>query len=185
MYAPQIDPQHVYAKRDSEQELDGQLTMWHRSMQAVLCSICRFTLVEQHELILNFDPQNVLYKSAQTCLITVLRLLQTTSPRPVYFVVGNTHINYNLERGDRKLAQVSLIMSGLSEIERYLRHLGNRVCTILCGDFNSTPASGVYQLLTRGTYDCHTLQISQVRTLQSKAVDQWTARHITAEPSPF
>lgn len=79
-------------------------------------------------------------------------------------IVANAHIFWNPEFKDVKLVQTALLMSELHHIvdrfgklpprfdlpnaPRYSQE--NRVPVILCGDFNSTPDSGVYQFLDKG-----------------------------------
>ena len=123
-----------------------------------------FRIVEHHELLMNFDRFNSLYKTSQVCPIVVLRLLQEgkTKKAATYFIVGSAHISYNVERGDKKLAQVLLITDAMHQIEKYLTQLGNKTVCILCGDFNSTPSSAVFKLLTRGSYDCKTLPLINI-----------------------
>ncbi len=112
--------------------------------------------------MLNFDKYSSLYRTSQVCQIVVLRSLLKSTGHPTYFVVANCHISYNVDRGDRKLAHIQLITSAISKIQQYLTQLGNRVICILCGDFNSTPSSGVFRLLTKGSYDCRTMTLAQV-----------------------
>lgn len=134
----------TYSQRPEYNVGEGQLTAWRKSL---------FKAVEEHTIYMNIDKSNALYKQNQVCPIVVLRLLSGV-PSPTYFVLGNVHISYNTLRGDRKLAECHLVASSLSQLQRYLASQGGKVVTVLCGDFNSTPSSGVFQYLTQGSYDC-------------------------------
>jgi len=141
----------------------------------------KFKLAENHDLLLNFDKYNSLFKSTQICPIAVLRLLENQdekSKNGTYFIVASAHINYNTERGDKKLAQVYLIVQAIQKIKEFLMKCGNKVNIILCGDFNSTPSSGVYKLLTTGKYDCSLLSLQNISgqldcMMPEKPTEKW------------
>lgn len=76
---------------------------------------------------------------------------QSQSLSPV-LIVGNTHVHWNPTFSDVKLMQSQLLLE-------YCEHLVHstkvetglqNVPLLLCGDFNSTPQSGVYQFMTQG-----------------------------------
>ena len=70
-------------------------------------------------------------------------------------LVGNTHLNFNTNRGDIKLAEVKLMTDAIAQLKTYYRDFHQKkVATIICGDFNSTPRSGIYEFMRKGTYDC-------------------------------
>lgn len=60
-------------------------------------------------------------------------------------VVGNAHIHWNPEYADVKLIQVAMLTE---ELERMCPKHNSAI--LLCGDFNSEPDSGVYELLGKG-----------------------------------
>lgn len=79
-------------------------------------------------------------------------------------VVANAHIYWNPEYRDVKLVQAGML---LEEVEKIVDRFGklpprldlpnaptysesNKVPVIICGDFNSTPDSGVYEFLSEG-----------------------------------
>lgn len=78
----------------------------------------------------------------------VLKLRVADSPDN-YIVVATTHLLYNPRRQDVKLAQVQVL---LAEIERlaYNSKTNSYYPIILTGDFNLTPGTGVYKLITEG-----------------------------------
>ena len=64
-------------------------------------------------------------------------------------VVANSHIHSNPAFADVKLVQVGLL---LEEVEGFTsKHASTNIPTVICGDFNSTPDSGVYEFLTKGS----------------------------------
>ncbi|KAI7861007.1 Endonuclease/exonuclease/phosphatase [Circinella umbellata] len=71
-------------------------------------------------------------------------------------VVANSHFHWDPQFADVKLVQAGIL---LEEIEQFIQkhhhhHLSsttNMIPTVICGDFNSTPDSGVYELLSKGS----------------------------------
>ncbi|GJJ06248.1 hypothetical protein Clacol_000439 [Clathrus columnatus] len=102
--------------------------------------------------------------------IAVVTLLEnrTTGSR---LVIANVHIHWDPEYRDVKLVQVALLMEELQKISDRFAKLpprlfthddpnqpapptyadGSKIPTIVCGDFNSVPESGVYDFLANGT----------------------------------
>jgi len=129
------------------------MTMWKRS---------KYELVEKYEVMMNFDQDSEIYTNSQTCLITLLKTIEKSSIRPYYVMVANAHISFNPRRGDIKLAQVNLILQHIEEIKKYYTVAGAKFITFLCGDFNSSPSSGVFRLITQGKYDCKSMKINLI-----------------------
>lgn len=77
-------------------------------------------------------------------------------------IIANAHINWEPQFRDVKLVQVALLMDFLRGIaddfadmevassvrNRYTK--GSQIPTIVCGDYNSDPDSGVYEFMSRG-----------------------------------
>jgi len=63
--------------------------------------------------------------------------------------ICNTHLLYNTSRGDIKLVQLCTF---LAEIDRVLKEqvskYNNRPAVLICGDFNSTPTSSIFNFIT-------------------------------------
>ena len=122
------------------------MTLWRKSM---------FELVEKHEVVLPFDLESDNLSNSQVCLITILRVSPAAKLQEPFFVlVANLHLCYNIRRGDIKLAQINIALSSIAEINRYYTLTEAKMITFLCGDFNATPSSGIFRLITQGTYDC-------------------------------
>lgn len=67
--------------------------------------------------------------------------------RPV--LVVTTHIVWNSKRGDVKLQQLYLIFQAIDAMRAACSH-SLSPAIIFCGDFNSTPSSAIYSLITTG-----------------------------------
>ena len=66
--------------------------------------------------------------------------------------IATSHILFNPNRGDIKLAQVQLLLDRLAERASLLSpsQPGDERGIIVCGDFNAVPQSGMYHFLTHG-----------------------------------
>lgn len=100
--------------------------------------------------------------------IAVIALLENRESGSRLIVV-NVHIHWDPEFRDVKLVQAAMLMEELEKIgENFARYPakldvkegfppapqysdGYKIPTIVCGDFNSTPGSGVYEFLTDGS----------------------------------
>lgn len=85
-------------------------------------------------------------------------------------IVANAHIYWDPEFKDVKLVQVAMLMDELQKIADQFAKLppklnlgegydkapnysdGTKIPTIVCGDYNSVPDSGVYEFLHRGSF---------------------------------
>jgi CCR4-NOT transcription complex subunit 6 len=63
--------------------------------------------------------------------------------------VVTTHVTADVDAGDVKLWQTQCLLENIQQWASPLRH-GGPLPLVLCGDFNSTPDSPVYELLTTG-----------------------------------
>merc|ERR1739848_838952 len=71
------------------------------------------------------------------------------APKP-RLLVANTHIHWNPEYSDVKLIQTQIFTEELQRYRNLYSLADQPAPLVVCGDFNSTPDSGVYELLTRG-----------------------------------
>ena len=69
-------------------------------------------------------------------------------------VVGNCHLLFNQNRGEIKLAQLVGMFRAIAELKaRHQSAAGPPPAVLIGGDFNSTPLSGIYTLVTSGVLD--------------------------------
>ncbi|CAH1369665.1 unnamed protein product [Tenebrio molitor] len=67
-------------------------------------------------------------------------------------VVGNTHLYFHPDADHIRLLQGAAIIRYLEHImDRFRNEFGKRLSLVLCGDFNSVPECGIYQLYTTGS----------------------------------
>lgn len=75
-----------------------------------------------------------------------------------------THLLYNEKRGDIKIGQALFLLNSIKCLQNWFSNrLNNKnninycentnLLTILTGDFNSTPNSGIYKLINDGKLD--------------------------------
>ncbi len=98
--------------------------------------------------------------------IALFAVLQYIAKPEICFIVTNTHILFNNNRGDVKLAQVYQVINSLNIFKNYYNQKYKKVNLILSGDMNSVPNSGVYKMITEGSVDCSSLDRRKVYYLK-------------------
>lgn len=69
-------------------------------------------------------------------------------------IVGNCHLLFNQNRGEIKLAQLMGMFRAIADLKaRHQSAAGPPPAVLIGGDFNSTPLSGIYTLVTSGVLD--------------------------------
>lgn len=126
---------HCEYKRRTGHKPDGCMVVFKKS---------RFTLSSSHPV--EFFRQGIpILDRDNVGLIVVLKPAGASGSESNICVV-TTHLLYNPRRGDIKLAQLALL---LAEISCAARQDDGTTCPILlCGDFNSVPASPLYTFIT-------------------------------------
>ena len=81
-------------------------------------------------------------------------VLQPLTKENQIYLIGNTHLNFNANRGDIKLAEIKIFTDALGQLKEHYQNLEKKkVVTIVCGDFNSVPKSGIYEFMRSGSFD--------------------------------
>jgi CCR4-NOT transcription complex subunit 6 len=133
---------------------------------------CSFALVEQHLIEFNqialrrpdFKKTEDMFNRVMTKdNIAVVTLLEHRASG-ARLIVANAHIHWDPEFRDVKLVQVAMLMDELNKISNDFAKLpsrlnlgegydkaptyvnGSKIPTVICGDFNSVPESGVYEV---------------------------------------
>ncbi|KAG8846672.1 Glucose-repressible alcohol dehydrogenase transcriptional effector, partial [Serendipita sp. 405] len=147
-------------------EVDGCATFYKADkFKLVEHSVIEFssTALQRADLAKSDDLFNRVATRDDNALICLLEERQTGAR----LVAANAHIYWNPEYRDVKMVQVSVLLHELQSIADYFAKLpplqnsdgtkmisyddGTKVPMLLCGDFNSIPDSGVYQLLSTGS----------------------------------
>jgi hypothetical protein len=95
------------------------------------------------------------------------------------FVVANTHILFNMKRGDVKTGQVALLLASIERFTMSMRFDDEYSGVLLCGDFNIEPNSPIYDFILQGTLKYSTF------SSQELAFEQKTQRFVTRNPEQF
>lgn len=152
---------------DEKRAVDGCATFFKSSV---------FALVEQHLIEFNqialrrpdFKKTEDMFNRVMTKdNIAVVTLLEHRASG-ARLIVANAHITWEPQFRDVKLVQVAMLMEELNKISNDFARLparmnlaegydkaphyssGAKIPTIICGDFNSEPDSGVYEYLSTG-----------------------------------
>jgi CCR4-NOT transcription complex subunit 6 len=126
--------------------VDGCGTLWRKSRWRLEEStVLEFSQLGSKKMDIRKDEESFqrLLMKDNISLVTCLKDRETGRT----FVVANVHIHWNPEFCDVKLVQTILLMEELEKI--LLRY--PQAILLVCGDFNSTLASGVYRFLATGT----------------------------------
>ncbi|GAA5981819.1 hypothetical protein JCM10908_004620 [Rhodotorula pacifica] len=152
---------------DEKRAVDGCATFFKSSV---------FALVEQHLIEFNqialrrpdFKKTEDMFNRVMTKdNIAVVTLLEHRASG-ARLIVANAHVTWEPQFRDVKLVQVAILMEELNKISNDFARLparqnlaegydkaphyanGSKIPTIICGDFNSEPGSGVYDYLASG-----------------------------------
>ncbi|XP_026773415.3 protein angel homolog 2 isoform X2 [Pangasianodon hypophthalmus] len=154
-YQKQIKPSleqlgyHCEYKRRTGRKLDGCMVAFKKS---------HFTLLSSHPVEFFRHGISILDRDNVGLIVVLKPVGASGSERNVCVVT--THLLYNPRRGDIKLAQLALL---LAEISRVARQDDGTTCPILlCGDFNSVPASPLYTFITDSKLEYAGMPIGKV-----------------------
>jgi CCR4-NOT transcription complex subunit 6 len=126
----------------------------------------RFTLVEKDLIEFNqmalqrpdFPKTDTIFNRLLTKdNIAVLTLLQSKQSGSK-LLVANTHIHWDPTYSDVKIVQTSMLIEEIEScLKKYSGGKGSNfspsscpIPAVICGDFNSTPDSGVFEFMSRG-----------------------------------
>lgn len=154
-------------REDERKHVDGCATFFKSS---------KFSLIEQQVIEFNqialrrddFKKTEDMFNRVMTKdNIAIVALLENKDSGS-RLIVANTHIHWDPEEKDVKLVQTAMLIDELTKIsERFSKFPQklnvkkgyppapkyghwNQIPTLVCGDFNSTPDSGVHQYLRSG-----------------------------------
>jgi CCR4-NOT transcription complex subunit 6 len=136
-----------------------------------MCKKNRFNLIEQQVLEYNqsslkrddFKKTADIYNRVMTKDNIAVMLMLENKHTHTRILVANTHLHWDPSYADVKLVQIGLLIEEAYKFaERHLQptpesspeapvyESATQLPTIICGDFNSIPTSGVYEFLSRG-----------------------------------
>ncbi|ETP48970.1 hypothetical protein F442_05397 [Phytophthora nicotianae P10297] len=131
----------VYKRRTGENTHDGCAIFVKKSM---------FRIVSSHPIEYHVLDHPVLDRDNIALTAVVEAKNSVGGPSPARFVVTNTHLLSNPNRGEIKLAQLGMLLKHLTS----LRKEHNAILPVLLsGDFNLAPHSPLYHFLSTGKLD--------------------------------
>ncbi|RZC73917.1 hypothetical protein C5167_049397 [Papaver somniferum] len=96
------------------------------------------------------DPNDPRVRLKRDC-VGIMGAFKLKDLRQHLIIVANTHIYWDPEWTDVKLAQVKYLLSRLARFKEVASNkFGCTSSVVLCGDFNSTPGDKVYEYLISG-----------------------------------
>ncbi|KAL4603740.1 hypothetical protein ACB092_10G145200 [Castanea dentata] len=126
--------------------VDGCAIFWRTS---------RFKLL--HEECIEFNKLGMRDNVAQICVLELMNqncteetaALPTSSVGSSKVVICNIHVLYNPKRGEVKIGQVRMLLNRAHSVSK----LWDGAPVILCGDFNCTPKSPLYNFISEQKLD--------------------------------
>ncbi|KAE8056418.1 hypothetical protein FH972_013193 [Carpinus fangiana] len=124
--------------------IDGCAIFWRTS---------RFKLL--HEECIEFNKLGLRDNVAQICVLELNSCTEETAALPISssgsckFVICNIHVLYNPKRGEIKLGQIRVLLNRAHSVSK----LWDDAPVIVCGDFNCTPKSPLYNFLSERKLD--------------------------------
>uniref|UniRef100_A0A8C5QW83 2',5'-phosphodiesterase 12 n=1 Tax=Leptobrachium leishanense TaxID=445787 RepID=A0A8C5QW83_9ANUR len=141
--------------REKERQTEGLATFYRRS---------RLTLISQHDVLLgpalSDDPLHMELlerlteytgardKAQKRSSALQVSVLQSHSDPSKKICVANTHLYFHPKGGNIRLIQIAV---ALAHIRHVACELYPNIPVIFCGDFNSTPTTGLYSFMKNGT----------------------------------
>ncbi|XP_038897965.1 carbon catabolite repressor protein 4 homolog 6-like isoform X2 [Benincasa hispida] len=144
--------------------VDGCAIFWHMS---------RFKLL--HEESIEFNKLGLRDNVAQICVLeshrddgdnSVTPPISTSNHNKV--VICNIHVLYNPKRGEIKLGQVRVLLEKAHAISKNW----DNAPIVLCGDFNCTPKSALYNFISEQKLDLSGLDRDKVSGQSSAEIHQ-------------
>lgn len=103
----------------------------------------------KHTQVKFFTPNVPVLDKDNVGIILLLKVNAQTKDR--FLCVANTHLLFNKNRGDIKLAQLAYLFAEIHKVSLTVDgHVETHCPVILCGDFNSIPYSPLYRFLVSG-----------------------------------
>ncbi|KAG7031781.1 Carbon catabolite repressor protein 4-like 6 [Cucurbita argyrosperma subsp. argyrosperma] len=140
---------------------------------AIFWRVSRFKLL--HEEYIEFNKLGLRDNVAQICVLEQSQDNADNSVTPPVsvsnlnkVVICNIHVLYNPKRGEIKLGQVRVLLEKADSISK----LWNNAPIVLCGDFNCTPKSALYNFITEQKLDLSGLDRDKVSGQASAEIHQ-------------
>lgn len=108
----------------------------------------------ENEDVVRFLEQNEIFKErfvSRPCVLQLVSLKPASDPSSI-ILAGNTHLHFDPRHENIKVLQALLCARFISRISRSISKQNPTIVVhrLFAGDFNSTPNSGVYDLLSKG-----------------------------------
>jgi len=138
----------VFGRHGYEGVFQPKPNVWGQSKDDgcfILYNANKFSLVCDNSVGLYREGERLLDKP-NTCQVIVL---QCKDEEKTELCIANTHLLYNPNRGDIKLAQLGVILNKIQNTTNAAKRCGS-MPVIFCGDFNTCPNAPLYTLMKEG-----------------------------------
>ncbi|KAK7260860.1 hypothetical protein RIF29_27159 [Crotalaria pallida] len=126
---------------------------------AIFWQISRFKLL--YEESIEFNKLGLRDNVAQICVLEFInqnRFVSSSLTDSSKIVVCNIHVLFNPKRGEIKLGQVRVLLDRAKAVSK----LWNNAPVVICGDFNCTPKSPLYNFISEQKLDLSGIERDKV-----------------------
>jgi len=140
-------------KEKTGDRTEGCVTFWKSD---------KFELVSKFHIDMNFSGKLSQMKFMDRDTIAQILVLKSkTSDHS--FIIANTHLLYNLKRGEIKLGHILVLLKSINAVAASCDRAGLKTKnTFICGDFNSIPNSLLYNIFTDEKFNLSNIPSTQV-----------------------
>ncbi|GLH16403.1 Protein angel [Gryllus bimaculatus] len=151
-----LDYKAVFSKKGG-QVTEGLACFFHSSKFRLVSShtICLAEELPENPVFIDLweklkDNTNLITRFKDRTTSLLVTILQSTSNPDEILLIGNTHLYFHPDADHIRLLQAGMIMLYMEHLRINLSSSmpNSSVSLIMCGDFNSTPDCGVFQLMT-------------------------------------
>ncbi|XP_022132521.1 carbon catabolite repressor protein 4 homolog 6 isoform X2 [Momordica charantia] len=150
---------------------------------AIFWRVSRFKLL--HEECIEFNKLGLRDNVAQICVLERSQDNADNSDAPPIstsnfnkVVICNIHVLYNPKRGEIKLGQVRILLEKAHAISK----IWNNAPIVLCGDFNCTPKSALYNFISEQKLELSGLDRDKVSGQSSAEIHQPSSLYRNPRP---
>lgn len=114
------------------------------------------------------DPNDPRVRLKRDCVAILAAFRMLGAPNK-FMILGNTHLYWDPEWADVKLAQARYLLLQIVKFQQGLcSKLDSNPLLLVCGDYNSTPGDQVYRYITSGSKQSSTLEGKTDSILEEK-----------------
>ena len=142
---------------------DGCMVMWKAS---------KFKMIDRRDVEFQSQDHELSYILNKGNIATLCLLESLTNPSQAVLVVS-THILFNKNRGDTQVGQLITVSKAIHHIKELYKDRYS-IGVLMCGDFNLSPCSILYNFLKTGGIDFCSISPKNLSMRSSRSFDNYS-----------